>query len=91
MEEKFLAAWASARKQAQVLGIRLRPIELTMAQAKRALSGNRDSDGFGALCNKGRLDLSLEALAVNKQYTSLFSDGEANNALVRLLDAGYRF
>lgn len=91
MEEKFLAAWASAREQAQALGIRLRPIELTLAQAKRALSGNRDSDGFGALCNKGRLDLSLEALAVNKQYTCLFSDEEANNALVRLLDAGYRF
>ena len=91
MEQKFLAAWASAREQAQKLGVRFRPAELTLAQAKRALSGHRDSDGFAALCSKGRLDLSLEALAVNKQFTGLFSDEEANNALMRLLDAGYRF
>ena len=91
MEQKFLAAWAAAREQAHKLGVRLRPMELTMAQAKRALSGNRDSDGFGPLCSKGRLDLSLEALAVNKQYTTLFTDEEANNALMRLLDADYRF
>ena len=32
-----------------------------------------------------------EALAVNKQFTSLFTDEEANNALMRLLEAGYRF
>ena len=43
------------------------------------------------LADKGRLDLSLEALAVSKQFTALFSDEEANNALNRLLDAGYRF
>lgn len=91
MEQKFLATWATAREQAQKLGVRFRPTELTLAQAKRALSGTRDSDGFGALCSKDRLDLSLEALAVDKQYTSLFSDEEANNALMRLLDAGYRF
>lgn len=91
MEEKFLAAWLSARAEAQKLGIRLRPMELTMAQAKRALSGSRDSDGFGALANIGRLDLSLEALAINRQFTGLFTDEEANNALTRLLDAGYRF
>ncbi len=91
MEQKFLAAWAAAREQAQKLGVRLRSMELTVTQAKRTLSGNRDSDGFGALYSKGRLDLSLEALAVNKQFTALFSDEEANNALIRLLDAGYRF
>ena len=34
---------------------------------------------------------SLEALAVKKQFTALFSDEEANNALMRLVDAGYGF
>ena len=34
-------------------------------------------------------DLSLEALAVDKRFGALFSDEEANNALTRLLDAGY--
>ena len=93
MEEKFIAAWFANRERTQKLGVRLRPMEKSdaMKQAKRALSGNRTSDGFGALCDLGRLDLTLEALAVDKRFTALFTDEEANNALLRLLDAGYRF
>ena len=90
MEEKFLAACAAARQQAEKLSVRIRPIE-DLKQAKRILSGHRESDGFAMLAQKGRLDLSLEALAVKKQFTGLFSDEEANNALIRLLDSGYRF
>lgn len=89
MEDKFLAAWGKAREQAQSQGVRLRPMELTMANAHRQLSGRRESDGFYALADKGLLKLSLEALAVNKAYTGLFTDEEANNALERLLAAGY--
>ena len=44
---------------------------------------------FNALREKHRLDLSLEALAVDKRFTTLFSDEEANEALTRLLEAGY--
>jgi hypothetical protein len=62
-----------------------------MKQAHRCLSGHRPSDGFGVLADKGHLELSLEALAIDKRFTSLFTDEEANNALNRLLDAGYRF
>ena len=90
MEEKFLAACAEARKKAADLGVRIRPVE-DLTQARRILSGHRESDGFAQLVQLGRLDLSLEALAVKKPYTNLFSDEEANNALMRLLDAGYRF
>ena len=90
MEEKFLRALEENRKKAEALGARIRPIT-EMQQAHRCLSGNRESDGFNILAQKGRLDLSLEALAVKKQFTSLFNDDEANNALMRLLDAGYRF
>lgn len=90
MEEKFLAACAANRQKAEALGVRIRPVT-DMAQAHRILSGHRESDGFMQLASKGRLDLSIEALAVKKQFTSLFSDEEANNALMRLLDAGYRF
>ena len=39
----------------------------------------------------GHLELSLEAIAVRKDFTGLFSDEEANEALARLLEAGYRF
>ncbi len=91
MEAKFLLSWQKNRQTAQNLGVRFRPAELTMALAYRQLSGHRESDGFGALAQKGRLDLSLEALAVKKPFTQLFSDEQANNALMRLLDAGYHF
>ena len=91
MEEKFIAAWLAARQQAQALGIRLRPVEKEdmLASVHRQLTGNRCSDGFGQLETKGRLDLSLEALAVDKRFTGLFSDEEANQALTRLLETGY--
>ena len=91
MEEKVIAAWLAARQQAQALGIRLRPVEKEdmLASAHRQLTGNRCSEGFGQLETKGRLDLSLEALAVDKRFTGLFSDEEANQALTRLLETGY--
>ena len=89
MEEKFLSAWEENRAQAQNLGIRMRPVDVK--GAKRLLSGSRLSDGFQALAQKGALKLSLEALAIDRRFTALFTDEEANEALQRLLEAGYRF
>lgn len=93
MEQKFIAAWAANREKAMRLGVRMRPVEdaEAMKTARRALNGNRVSDGFAILADKRHLELSLEALVVDKRFTSLFTDEEANNALMRLLDAGYRF
>ena len=93
MEEKFIAAWLGNREAAARIGVRLRPVaaEDALKTAHRWLSGHRESDGFHILADKGRLELTLEALAVDKRYTSLFTDEEANNALTRLLAAGYRF
>ena len=90
MEEKFLAELAMVREKAQQLGVRIRPVT-DMTAAHRCLSGHRESDGFFQLADQGRLDLSLEALAVKKAHTALFTDEEANTALTRLLDAGYKF
>jgi len=87
MEQKFIAAWESNRAAAALMGIRMRPLDLK--SAKRVLSGNRLSDGFNELKAKGSLKLSLEALAVDKRFTELFTDEEANEALTRLLEAGY--
>lgn len=91
MEEKFISAWLRNREEAAALGIRLRPVEPAEAlkNTHRAMTGNRVSDGFDALARKRRLDLSVEALVVDRRFTALFSDDEANVALVRLLDAGY--
>ena len=93
MEQKFIAAWAENREKAARMGVRMRPVEEAeaMKTAHRALSGNRTSVGFNILADKRHLELSLEALAVDKRFTELFSDDEVNNALMRLLDAGYRF
>ena len=91
MEEKFVAAWLENRAKAAKLGVRLRPVEAAeaMKTARRWLSGNRESDGFGILADKRHLELSLEALVVDKRFTALFTDEEANTALQRLLMAGY--
>jgi len=90
MEEKFLAALEANRQKAEALGVRIRPVT-DMTQARRILSGSRVSDGFSLLAQKGKLSLSLEALAVDRRFTAIFSDEEANEALTRLLEAGYRF
>ena len=78
MEEKFIAAWQENREKALALGVRIRPIEPKNAlkNAKYQLSGSRRSEGF-------------DALAADRRFTALFTDEEANNALERLLDAGY--
>lgn len=93
MEEKFIAAWAAARENAEKNGVRMRPVEVAeaMKTAHRCLSGRRLSDGFNALQARGLLKWSLEALVIDKRFTGLFSDEEANEALTRLLEAGYSF
>ena len=89
MEEKFIAAWEQNRAKATLLGVRMRPLDLK--SAKRVLTGTRLSDGFNDLAAKGQLKLSLEALVIDKRFTALFTDEEANEALMRLLEAGYKF
>lgn len=93
MEPKFIAAWAAAREKAAAYGIKMRPVadQDALKTAKRTLSGSRLSDGFNALLACGHLELSLEALVIDKRYTALFTDEEANEALMRLLEVGYNF
>ena len=91
MEQKLILAWAAARERALELGVRMRPVKEgeALASAGRILSGGRVSDGFWELARLGRLELSLEALAVDPRFTALFTDDQANTALNRLLEAGY--
>lgn len=92
MEEKFAECWERCRQEAVALGARIRPQgENAVESAHRILSSSRRSEGFGFLAQIGRLDLSLEALAVDRRFTALFCDTEANHALTALLDAGYSF
>ena len=89
MEEKFIAAWEQNRAKALIFAVRMRPLDVK--GAKRILSGSRLSDGFNDLTAKGQLKLSLEALVIDRRFTALFTDEEANEALSRLLEAGYKF
>ena len=89
MEEKFIAAWETNRAAANLMGVRMRALDVK--GAKRILSGSRLSDGFNELKAKNQLKLSLEALVIDKRFTALFTDEEANEALTRLLEAGYIF
>ena len=91
MEQKFIAAWEACRKNAAAIGVRMRPVapEDALKSAHRLLTGSRTSDGFAALAQQGHLEWSLEALAVDKRFTGLFTDEEANEALTRLMEAGY--
>jgi hypothetical protein len=65
--------------------------DAALQTAHRCLTGHRESDGFGVLADKHHLEWTLEALVVDKRFTALFTDEEANTALERLLAAGYYF
>ena len=96
MEEKFALAWRSRCQQAQALGLRckrtLDSIDAdALKAARRCLDGNRPSDEFAALADLGRLDLSLEALVLKKEFGCLFTDDQVNRAIQRLLEEGDSF
>ena len=49
----------------------------------------RVADGFDALVTCGHPELTLEALAIQGKYGSLFTDEEINWCLEVLVEAGY--
>ena len=79
MEEKFIAQWLKNRETAARMGVRLRPVEASdaMKTAHRWLSGHRESDGFSILADKHHLELTLEALAVDKKEENKTKDWSA--------------
>lgn len=59
-----------------------------LAAARRLLAAPAVSDGFTALWERGRLDLTVEALVLSEQYRELFTEEEREGAAARL--AAYR-
>lgn len=53
---------------------------------------NKDdvSEGFTALWERGRLDLTVEAVVLTDPWRTLFSDSELETARKRLQDLGYQ-
>ncbi len=58
--------------------------------ARQLLRAEGTSDGFQRLTDERRLDLTVEALVLRPEYSSLFSDDERAVAANRLARAGYQ-
>lgn len=56
-----------------------------LATAKRLLFGEVPSEGFGRLWELGRIDLTVESLALREPWRRLFTDEELSEAERRLM------
>jgi hypothetical protein len=61
-----------------------------LGTAHRLLASSEVSSGFTALYERGRLDLTVEALVVKPEFASLFTEDEIEIAQQRLDQLGYR-
>ena len=57
--------------------------------AHKLLASPAVSDGFAALWERGRMDLTVEAVVVEPQFAELFSENEIEVARRRLEQFGY--
>lgn len=60
-----------------------------METARRLLASSAASDGFTALWERGRLDLTVENVVLRPEFESLFTDEERDVARRRLADYGF--
>lgn len=60
-----------------------------LATARKLLNAPAVSDGFAALWERGRLDLTVEALVLQTRFAELFDDREREVAAKRLEQFGY--
>jgi hypothetical protein len=57
--------------------------------ARRLVMSPHPSDGFTTLWEKGRLDLTAEALVVDERFAGLFPEEVVEQARARLVDYGH--
>ena len=61
-----------------------------LATARSLVNANRISDGFSALWERGRLDLTVEAMLLERtEFHALFTEEELAVCRKRLRDLGY--
>ena len=61
-----------------------------LGAAQRLLASGDMSNGFAALWDLGRLDLTVEALVLKPKYAPLFTEDEKSIARARLTECDYR-
>ena len=80
---------------AKLLGVNMSRIALSAEKfgaenyIKTMIKRDDLGDGFDALAKMGRLDLSWQALVVDKRFGDLFDDEEVNYCYMVLIDFGY--
>ncbi|NKY99986.1 GmrSD restriction endonuclease domain-containing protein [Nocardiopsis alborubida] len=62
-----------------------------LGTARKLLHAPAVSDGFANLWERGRLDLTVEALVLRPEFSPLFTDEELTRARARLEQFGHRF
>jgi hypothetical protein len=62
-----------------------------LGTARKLLNAPAVSDGFANLWERGRLDLTVEALVLRPEFAPLFTEEELSRARTRLEQFGYRF
>lgn len=60
-----------------------------LAAAKQLLAVDKPSQGFTELWERGRLDLTVEALVLRPEFSPLFTRSELRTARRRLEEFGY--
>ena len=60
-----------------------------LAAARQWLAQAKPQEGLFRLWEIGRLDISMEALVLRKQFRELFTEGELSSARKRLRDLNY--
>lgn len=86
------AAWEAWRSEAGYIWRRFKPMVRAygaVGTAKRQVVKPGISPGFQKLKDAGRLDLTIEALVLERDYLPLFSEAERSAARKRLRESGY--
>ncbi len=90
--KKMLEIYARAAKECDYRPVRFLQMVAKrggLATARDPLSSPRPAEGLLTLWERGRLDLSVEALVCQEPWRALFTEEEVKIARKRLADLGY--
>ena len=88
MKDIYLRAKSEAGYNATYF-LRMLSSDGPIQTARRLVTSTQPSEGFTALWERGRLDLTVEAHIVKDRFAVLFSDAELEAAKDRLQQYGY--
>lgn len=90
MHNIYVRAKKEARYNATIFLQMLHELE-GLITAIRLIRSDAPSEGYTKLWEKGRLDLTVEALVIQPKWKDLFVQEDLDRARKRLRDYGYKF